>query len=67
MASKPGIRAATERRVMAKVINCECGVIIRGDTDDELVANAFAHIERDHPDLKGKRARDDILAAAEEV
>lgn len=52
---------------MAKVINCECGVVIKGETDDELVANALRHIDRDHPDLVGKRSREDILAAAEEV
>jgi predicted small metal-binding protein len=52
---------------MAKIINCECGYVVRGETDDEIVANALAHLERDHPDLVGKRSREDILAAAEEV
>ena len=52
---------------MAKVINCECGVVLRGETDDELVTAALEHIERDHPDLIGRRSREDILAAAEEV
>ena len=52
---------------MTKIIDCECGVVVRGESDDELVANALAHIDRDHPDLVGKRSREDILAAAEEV
>lgn len=52
---------------MAKIINCECGYVVRGETDDELVENALAHLERDHPELIGKRSPADILAAAEEV
>ena len=52
---------------MAKLINCECGQVVRGDTDDELVANAEAHVNRDHPELVGKLTRDDILGMAEEA
>jgi predicted small metal-binding protein len=33
---------------MAKVINCECGFVVRGATDDELVANAQAHARDAH-------------------
>ena len=50
---------------MAKLINCECGQVVRGETDDELVANTEAHINRDHPELVGKLSRDDILGMAE--
>jgi hypothetical protein len=52
---------------VAKLINCECGEVVRGETDDELVAAATAHIDRDHPDLVGKLSRDDLLAMAEEA
>ena len=52
---------------MAKQINCECGQVVRGETDDELIANAEAHVDRDHPDLVGKISRDDLLAMAEEA
>jgi hypothetical protein len=52
---------------MAKLINCECGQVVRGETDDELIANAEAHIQRDHPDLVGKISRDDLLAMSEEA
>jgi predicted small metal-binding protein len=52
---------------MPKLINCECGQIVRGDTDDELVRNAQEHINRHHPDLVGKVTRDDLLAMAEEA
>ena len=52
---------------MAKQINCECGQIVRGETDDELIANAEAHIDRDHPELVGKVSRDDLLGMAVEA
>jgi Protein of unknown function (DUF1059) len=49
----------------AKLINCECGQVVRGETDEELVANAEQHINRDHPDLVGKLSREDLLGMAE--
>jgi hypothetical protein len=51
---------------MGKLINCECGEVVRGDDDDELVANAQAHVEQAHPDLVGKISREDLLAMSEE-
>lgn len=33
---------------MNKVINCPCGYIVRGATDDELVANAQQHARSVH-------------------
>lgn len=51
---------------MAKLVNCECGEVVRGESDEQLVAAVEAHVERSHPDLVGKLARDDILAMAEE-
>jgi len=53
--------------VVGKLINCECGFVVRGETDDELVAHAEAHMRRDHPDLVGKVSRDDVLGMAEEA
>lgn len=52
---------------MAKLVNCECGEIIRGETDDELVAAVGAHVDRHHPELVGQLDRADILAMAEEA
>ena len=52
---------------MSKLINCECGQVVRGETDDELVRNAQEHINLDHPDLIGKITREDLLAMAEEA
>jgi predicted small metal-binding protein len=33
---------------MALVINCECGFVVRGKDDDELVINAQTHAKREH-------------------
>lgn len=52
---------------MGKLINCECGTVVRGADDDELVANAEAHIREHHPDLVGKVSRADLLGMAEEA
>lgn len=51
---------------MARVINCECGQTIRGDSDDELVQKAELHVNENHPDLVGKLSREDLLGMAEE-
>jgi predicted small metal-binding protein len=50
---------------MGKVINCECGQAVRGETDDELVAQVEEHVRTAHPELVGKMSREDILAMAE--
>ena len=51
---------------MRKVINCECGEVVRGNSDEELIAAVKAHISRDHPELVGKLSRQDILSMSEE-
>jgi predicted small metal-binding protein len=51
---------------VGKVINCECGAVVRADSDDELVARVETHVASDHPDLVGKLSRDDVLGMAEE-
>jgi predicted small metal-binding protein len=33
---------------MAKVITCDCGFVVRGDDDDQLVANAQEHAKEAH-------------------
>jgi hypothetical protein len=52
---------------MAKVIKCQDGFLVRGASDDELVANAEAHLRDVHPELVGAVSRDQLLAMAEEV
>lgn len=48
-----------------RVINCECGQIVRAEDDDDLVKLVGEHVERDHPELVGKLSREDVLAMAE--
>lgn len=52
---------------MPKLINCECGQVVRGADDDELIRNAEDHINKNHPELVGKLSRDDLLGMAEEA
>jgi predicted small metal-binding protein len=49
---------------VAKLINCECGYVVRGENDDELVANAEQHMREVHPEMAGQMSRDQILAMA---
>ncbi len=52
---------------MAKVVNCECGQVVRAETDEELVQKVEAHVVEHHPELVGKLSRADMLAMAEEA
>lgn len=52
---------------MGKVINCECGEVVRADSDDELVQKVELHVRASHLEMVGKMTRDDILAMAEEA
>ena len=51
---------------MAKLIRCECGCVVRGNNDEELLEHAERHVQETHPDLVGKVSRDDLMAMAEE-
>ena len=51
---------------MGMRIDCECGEVVRAGSEDEIVAEVEAHVVRDHPDLVGKLAREDILGMAVE-
>ena len=52
---------------VAKVINCDCGYQARGETDEELLADAHKHIDEVHPDMKDKVSDDQLLAQAQEA
>jgi hypothetical protein len=47
--------------------NCECGAVVRAETDDELVDRVGRHVEEAHPELVGKLSRGDVLGLAEEA
>ena len=50
-----------------KVINCECGQVVRAESDDELVEKVGEHVRSDHPELVGKLSREDVRAMAEDA
>jgi predicted small metal-binding protein len=52
---------------MAKVINCDCGYTVRGESDEELLAQAHKHIDEAHPDMKDKVTDDQLLAQAQDA
>ena len=52
---------------MAKVINCECGYTVRGETDEELLSGARSHISEAHPDMEGQMSDEQLLSMAEEA
>ena len=52
---------------MAKKIDCQCGYTVRGETDDELVANAEEHMRDKHPDMVGTMSREQLLEMAAEA
>jgi predicted small metal-binding protein len=58
---------STQANPTPKVINCECGAVVRAVSDDDLVEQVTQHVEQAHPELIGKMSRDDILAMAEEA
>jgi predicted small metal-binding protein len=52
---------------MSLLINCECGRVVKAQTEDEIVAKVERHVAEDHPGLVGKLSREDIVAMSEEV
>jgi predicted small metal-binding protein len=46
---------------MTKILNCDCGRVLRGDTDDELVAAAQQHALEAHG---MELTRDQVLSLA---
>ncbi|HEX2413165.1 MAG TPA: hypothetical protein VHJ39_18525 [Solirubrobacteraceae bacterium] len=52
---------------MARQITCECGEVIRCETENEVVELTLRHLRSDHPQLAGTLTRDDIVALIEIV
>jgi enoyl-CoA hydratase/carnithine racemase len=50
-----------------RAIYCDCGLICRGDSDDELLAAAERHLREEHPALAGRVSPADLLAMSVEV
>jgi predicted small metal-binding protein len=52
---------------MAKQINCECGYVARGDSDDEVVHRIREHMRTDHPELLARVSDEDLRGWIEET
>jgi predicted small metal-binding protein len=57
------MRIGKEVMQMAKIMQCFCGHVVRGETDDELVANVKKHAREVH-DMEA--TREQILAMAQQ-
>jgi predicted small metal-binding protein len=56
-----------ERGPMDRQVNCECGYVAQGRSDDEVIALVQEHLRRDHPDLAGTESDEDIRAWIEVI
>jgi predicted small metal-binding protein len=51
---------------MAKRIVCECGYVIRGENDDQLVELGREHMQANHPAIAAVITAEELLEMAEE-
>jgi predicted small metal-binding protein len=49
---------------MKKTLACPCGEMVRGETEDDLVEKAQAHLKAKHPDRADDYTREHILFMA---
>lgn len=52
---------------MTKQITCECGRVIRGVSDSDVMDGAREHMRADHPELLDKVSDADLRGWIEEV
>jgi predicted small metal-binding protein len=57
---------ATDEQKRAKQINCQCGFVARGATDDEVVDAIRVHMREDHPEVLEQVSQEDIVGWIEE-
>jgi len=50
---------------MAMKVDCPCGETVRGESEDELVANVEQHVQEKHPDMVGTMSREQIVGMAQ--
>ena len=46
------------------VLDCPCGKVLTGDTEDDIVDVSFAHLRAEHPDKAEEYEREHILFMA---
>jgi predicted small metal-binding protein len=51
---------------MAKIINCQCGQTIRGETEEDVIRQAEKHVRKNHPTLIGAVTREQLRDWIEE-
>jgi hypothetical protein len=51
---------------MARIIVCECGTIVRGDSDQDLLAGGRRHMQSNHPAVAQQITDEELLALSEE-
>jgi predicted small metal-binding protein len=59
----PSIRPGKEVTPVAKIMQCYCGYVLRGESDDELVANVQKHAREVH-DME--ITREQVLAMSQQ-
>ena len=52
---------------MAKQINCECGYVARGESEDDVVQRIREHMRSDHPELLARVSDEDLRGWIEET
>lgn len=52
---------------MAKQINCECGYVARGESEDEVITRIREHMRSDHPELLDQVPDEDLRGWIEET
>ena len=53
-----------DAEAMSLIITCECGYMIRGDSESALIASAREHLEANHPAIVGGASDADLLDMA---
>ncbi len=56
----------SEHTDMSKRIVCECGYIVRGEDDDQLVELGREHMQANHPAIAAVITAEELLEMAEE-
>jgi hypothetical protein len=51
---------------VARLILCECGTIVRGGDEQELLRAARGHMESNHPAIAEEITNDQLLALSHE-
>jgi hypothetical protein len=53
-----------DAEAMSLIITCECGYVIRGDSESALIARAREHLQANHPAIASDASDADLLDMA---